>query len=358
MSGLKSRNLSGLELKLEEGLTISDLLDREQNVHAIFNHAVRKGLESHLTEVFHGTATFLDPNTVSVTLSPGKDAQPVSPEPIVLRAKNILIATGSSPIRPAIFPFASGKIYDTDSIPTLQRVPKTMAIIGAGVIGSEYGCTFATLGAKIHLFDVREKLLPFLDGEVSQALTVAMERLGVTFHWSAIVKSCEVIATGEVRITLASGESFVVDEVLVATGRRGNTRTLGLEKAGVTVGDFGIIPVDSLLRTNVPHIFAAGDVVGFPALASTSMDQARRAVLGAMGQAVSSLSPLLPNGIYTIPEVSMVGGIAPAAPYRLRRWACEVRGQRPRPTDWRPRRLSEAHRSPGHVATRRRSRHR
>jgi NAD(P) transhydrogenase len=307
MSGLKSRKLSGVAMNLEEGTAISDLLNREQNVHAIFNHAVKKGLESHLAEVFLGNATFVDSHTVSVKLIPGKDAQPVSPEPQLLRAERILIATGSSPIRPAIFPFSSGKIYDTDSIPTLQRIPQSMAIIGAGMIGSEYGCTFATLGTKVLLFDVRDKLLPFLDGEVSQALTTAIERLGVQFHWNAVVKTCEIIPSGEVRITLASGDAYVVDEVLVATGRQGNTRTLDIEKAGVTVGDFGIIPVDVSMCTNVPHIFAAGDVVGFPALASTSMEQARRAVLSALGQAVNALPPLLPNGIYTIPECSMVG---------------------------------------------------
>jgi NAD(P) transhydrogenase len=307
MSGLKTRNLSGVELTLRPEVAISDFLGREQSVRAIFNHAFQAGLKSRLAEVFLGNATFVDPHTVSVVPIPGKDGQPAEKEPIRLRGENILVATGSSPIRPAIFPFATGNIYDSDTIPKLQRVPKTMAVIGAGVIGSEYGCTFAALGAKVHIIDFRDKLLPFLDAEVSQALTAAMERSGVTFHWNESVRKCEVLPSGEVSLNLSSGASLTVDAVLVATGRKGNTQTLNLAAAGVKTGDFGVIPVDHQFRTNVPHIFAAGDVIGFPALASTSMEQGRRAVTCALGLAVSALSPLLPNGIYTIPEVSMVG---------------------------------------------------
>jgi NAD(P) transhydrogenase len=307
VSGLKTRNLSGVELNLREDSTISDFLGRNQNVRAIFNYALKKGLESHLAEVFPGNATFVDPHTVSLAPISGNDGQPADKEPILLRGENFLVATGSSPIRPAIFPFAAGKIYDSDTISALHRVPKTMAVIGAGVIGAEYGCTFTAIGAKVHIIDVRDKLLPFLDAEVSQALTAAMERSGVTFHWNESVQKCEMLPSGEIKLNLSSGASFTADAVLVATGRKGNTQTLNLAAAGVRTGDFSFIPVDQQFRTNVPHIFAAGDVVGFPTLASTSMEQARRAVNSALGLAVSALYPLLPNGIYTIPEVSMVG---------------------------------------------------
>ena len=307
MSGLKTRDLSGVELNLRPEAAISDFLSRNQKVRAIFNQAFRTGIESHLTDVFLGNATFVDPHTVSVAPIPGGGGEPADKKPILLRGDHILVATGSSPIRPAIFPFTTGKIYDSDTIPKLQRVPKTMAAIGAGVIGSEYGCTFTALGAKVHIIDVRDKLLPFLDAEVSQALTAAMERSGVTFHWNESVQKCEVLPSGEVKLSLSSGASLNVGAVLVATGRKSNTETLNLAAAGVKTGEFGIIPVDPQFRTNVPHIFAAGDVIGFPSLASTSMEQARRAVTCALGLAVDSLSPLLPNGIYTIPEVSMVG---------------------------------------------------
>lgn len=307
LSGLQSRNLYGVDLSLRREVTISDFLGHEQNVKAIFNAAHLKRLESHHTDVFFGTACFVDPHTLSVCPIPAPDGKPVATEAVLLRGENILIATGSSPVRPELFPFGMGEIYDSDTILKLDRIPKTMAAIGAGVIGSEYGCTFAALGAKVHIIDGRDKLLPFLDVEVSLALAAAMERAGITFHWNETVGQCVVLPSGEVTLNFASGASLTVDAVLVAAGRQSNTETLKLPLAGVTTGKRGIIPVDAQYRTNVPHIFAAGDVIGFPALASTSMEQARRAVCHAFGVEMSVLSPLLPNGIYTIPEVSMVG---------------------------------------------------
>ena len=310
LSGLKSRKLYGVDLSLRRAVTISDFLGHEQNVRAIFNESLLKRLESHHAEVFFGTASFVDPHTVSVRPLPGASAQdgtPATNEAILLRGENILIATGSSPVRPDIFPFGAGEIYDSDTILNLDRIPRTMAAIGSGVIGSEYGCTFAALGAQVHIIDGRDKLLPFLDTEVSLALAAAMERTGITFHWNETVQQCAVLPSGEVMLTFASGASLTIDAVLVAAGRQSNTGTLDLPRAGVATGKRGIISVDAQFRTNVPHIYAAGDVIGFPALASTSMEQARRAVGHALGVEVSAISPLLPNGIYTIPEVSMIG---------------------------------------------------
>ena len=206
-----------------------------------------------------------------------------------------------------MFPFEAGEIYDSDTILRLDKIPKTMAVIGSGVIGSEYACTFAALGAKVHIVDGRDKLLPFLDTDVSAALATAMERLGIIFHWKSNVTKCERQSGDGIKLDFDSGDSLTVDEVLVAAGRKSNVETLDLGKAGVVTGERGLITVDKEFRTNVPHIFAAGDVIGFPALASTSMEQARRAAGHAVGAQVSQLSPLLPNGIYTIPEVSMVG---------------------------------------------------
>jgi len=310
LSGLKSRKLYGVDLSLRRAVTVSDFLGHEQNIRAIFNDSLLKRLESENAEVFFGTASFVDPHTVSVLPISGASAQNASStanEAILLRGENILIATGSSPVRPDIFPFGAGEIYDSDTILKLDRIPKTMAAIGSGVIGSEYGCTFAALGAKVHIIDGRDKLLPFLDTEVSLALAAAMERTGITFHWNEKVQQCVVLPSGEVTLTFLSGKSLTVDAVLVAAGRKSNTETLHLPQAGVTTGERGIIPVDDHFRTNVPHIYAAGDVIGFPALASTSMEQARRAVSHALGVEIGALSPLLPNGIYTIPEVSMIG---------------------------------------------------
>jgi NAD(P) transhydrogenase len=307
LSGLQSRNLYGVDLSLRREVTISDFLGHEQNVKTSFNQAYLKMLESEKTGVFFGTASFVDAHTLSVSPIPAGDGQGTANEPVLLRGENILIATGSSPVRPALFPFGTGEIYDSDTILKLDRIPKTMAVIGAGVIGSEYGCTFAALGAKVHIIDGRDKLLPFLDVEVSLALATAMGRTGVTFHWNEKVEKCEVLPSGEVMLSLSSGASLTVDAVLVAAGRKSNVETLNLAAAGVKTGERGIIPVNDQLCTNVPHIYAAGDVIGFPALASTSMDQARRAVGHALGLAVAATSPLMPNGIYTIPEVSMIG---------------------------------------------------
>jgi NAD(P) transhydrogenase len=306
LSGFQSRNLYGVDLSLRREVTINDFLGREQNVKAVFNETFKKQLASEHAEVFYGMASFVDPHTVTVLPLPDKDRSE-APEPLLLRGEYILIATGSSPVRPDLFFSGDGEIYDSDTILNLHRIPKTMAAIGAGVIGSEYGCTFAALGAKVHIIDGRDKLLPFLDEEVSLALAAAMERTGVTFHWNQTVAKCAADPSGPVTLTFASGSSLTVDAVLVAAGRQSNTGKLSLDKAGVATGKRGVIPVDDQYRTNVPHIFAAGDVIGFPALASTSMEQARRAVGHALGLKVSVLSPLLPNGIYTIPEVSMIG---------------------------------------------------
>ena len=307
LSGLQSRDLYGVDLSLRREVTIADFLGHERNVRSMFNASFLKRLESDKVDVVFGTAHFVDPHTVSVTLLPGVDGQAPASEPVLLRGENVLIATGSSPVRPELFPFGKGEIYDSDSILQLDRIPKRMAIIGSGVIGSEYGCTFAALKSEVHIIDGRDKLLPFLDTEISLALGTAMEHGGIKFHWHENVQKCEILPSGEVMLGLSSGATLTVDAVLVAAGRKSNTDTLKLDAAGVATGERGVITVDDHYCTNVPHVYAAGDVIGFPALASTSMEQARRAVSYALGVPISAVSHLLPNGIYTIPEVSMVG---------------------------------------------------
>ncbi len=175
------------------------------------------------------------------------------------------------------------------------------------MIGAEYGCTFNALGAEVHILDGRDVPLPFLDAEVSQALLGALQRSGIVFHWKENVQKCIPLESGDVRLELSSGAAQNADAVLVAAGRQSNTAKLGLEKAGVKTAERGIIPVNEHFQTNIGNIYAAGDVIGFPALASTSMEQARRAARHALGLSGSAISPLLPNGIYAIPEVSMVG---------------------------------------------------
>jgi NAD(P) transhydrogenase len=311
LSGLKARRLIGVDHSLKEEATVADFLRHEQHVRAVFNTMIAQQLQTDKADVYFGTGLFVDPHTVQVKVSrlrPRKGQPPGLNHDVLLRSESLLIATGSSPVRPSVFPFGSAGVYDSDTILHLTRLPTRLAVVGAGVIGSEYACTFAALGARVDVIDGRDVLLPFLDAELSQALTAAMKREGVTFRWKEKVEDCRARGSAGVRLYLASKADLNVDAVLVAAGRRSNTETLDLEAAGVKTGDRGVIPVDDRFQTNVPHIYAAGDVIGFPALASTSMEQGRRAARHALGlEARAPISRLLPNGIYTIPEVSAVG---------------------------------------------------
>lgn len=309
LSGIRSRNLYGIDLSIRREVTVADFLGHEIHVRDAFHQSITQRLQVLNATLYCGSCTFLDSH--SVRLDPcveEAEKGSASPgEPVVLRAETFIIATGSSPVRPAVFPFGHGEIYDSDSILKLDRIPRTLAVVGAGVIGSEYACTFRALGAEVHIIDGRDVLLPFLDADVSQALVAALERSGITFHWKQNVQKCTALESGGVELDLSSGAALSADAVLVAAGRQSNTANLGLDKAGVTTGNRGIIPVNEHYQTNIANIYAAGDVIGFPALASTSMEQARRAVRHALGLTERLLSPLLPNGIYTIPEVGMVG---------------------------------------------------
>jgi NAD(P) transhydrogenase len=315
LSGMRSRKLYGVDLSLRREANVADFLRHEKNVKAGLDAMFTQKLEAYKADIYHGTAGFLDPHTVRISGLRAGDGHTLSSanRDMLLRGKSFLIATGSSPVRPPLFPFGPG-VYDSDSILELDQLPKTMAVIGAGVIGIEYACTFTALGVKVHVIDGREVLLPFLDAEVSTSLAAVLARGGIMFHWKDRVQACNAVAPGSGRepagftLALRSGGSLTVDQVLVAAGRKSNVEDLNLPAAGVTLGDRGLVHVDEHFRTNVPHIYAAGDVIGFPALASTSMEQGRLAVRHALGLARrSELSRLLPNGIYTIPEVAMVG---------------------------------------------------
>lgn len=309
LSGLNTRDLYGVDLSLRREATVSDLLRHERNVKAGFNAFLSKSLEASHTDVYCGSGVFVDANTIRIDEPVAKgDRTCVSGVEPAISGPKILIATGSSPVHPDIFPFGSPEVYDSDTILELDRVPKTLAVVGAGAIGSEYACTFAALGTKVHLFDSRDVLLPYLDAEISKRLEEAMKQNGILFHWNERVESCASRGGDGVTLKLASGVELSADAVLVAAGRKSNTENLNLAAAGVNMGDRGIIPVDEHYLTNVPHIYAAGDVIGFPALASTSAQQARIAIRHAFdvnGQ--SRTLTLLPTGIYTIPEIGSVG---------------------------------------------------
>ena len=193
LSGIKARKLTGVDLSLKYEATVADFLRHEQHVRDGFNTMISQQLKADQADVFVGTGSFVDPHTIRVqTKPPSPPGTPAASADgaVLLRGESILIATGSSPLHPAPYSFGSPEIYDSDSILALDELPARLAVIGAGVIGSEYACTFAVLGAEVHLIDARDTLLPFLDGEMSQALMVAMRRNGITFHWNEQVLEC------------------------------------------------------------------------------------------------------------------------------------------------------------------------
>jgi NAD(P) transhydrogenase len=258
-----------------------------------------RNLATHKIELLRGQASFEDPHVISVKTSDG-DVDRIAGDVI-------LIATGSRPHRPREIPFDDKFIFDSDSILQMDRIPKSMAIIGGGVIGCEYASIFTALGVEMALIDSRDRLLPFLDPEISEALRCRLTSLGLQFHPKERLVRTERI-NGGVRLHLQSGNAIEKETALFAAGRRGAVDGLALERSGLALGDGGYIEVDAAYRTNVPHIYAAGDVIGFPALASISMEQGRLAICHAFGFAYKQrLASQLPLGIYTIPEISSVG---------------------------------------------------
>ena len=296
LSGLRSRKLFGVDLSLRREATIADFMRHRDNVGAHERRRREEQMRRINVETFHGAASFVDPNTVRV----GPDT--------LLRGERILIATGSSPVRPPEFPFEHPRVHDSDEILEIGLLPKTLAVVGAGVIGAEYAGTFNALGVEVHLIDGRDALLGFLDREISENIQRAMTAAGVQFVWKEKVTCCDAPPTGNVTLTLTSGATLAVSDVLVAAGRQSNTGDLNLAAAGLTPGKRGLIKVDAQCRTEVSHIFAAGDVIGAPALAATGMEQARMAMCVACEVDYKDVvAPILPTGIYTIPEASMAG---------------------------------------------------
>lgn len=303
LSGVRSRRLYGVDLSIRREATVADLMSHERVVKSSEQTQILGRLDRSSVTVLHGSAEFVDSHTIRVT-------HPTKQPDQLISADSIILAIGSMPSRPSLFPFEHPRVLDSDEVVEMHEIPKSLAVIGAGVIGSEYACTFATLGCKVHLIDGRDTLLPFLDLQISQSLASSMEELGIEFHWKENVTHCEVPDDDNVnlRLTLTSGAVVEADAVLVAAGRESKTAELNPDAVGLLLGKRGLIPVNEHYQTNVPHVYAVGDVIGFPALASTSAEQGRIAASHACGSTVLSRMPLLlPTGIYTIPEAAMVG---------------------------------------------------
>ncbi len=301
LSGGRSRKLFGIDLSLRREATVADFMCHEKQVKVQERKRSESNLELVGVTTLHGGASFVDAHTLRVVSKEGSEQ--------FVYGEKILIATGSSPLRPPEFHFEDDRIHDSNEILELSEIPKKLVVIGAGVIGCEYAGTFAALGTEVHLVDGRDTLLPFLDREVSQALVRAMTENGIQFYWKEKVLECDANQPGNVIIRLSSGAKFECDGVLVCAGRSSNTGSLNTAAAGLTLGNRGLIQVGSNYQsTEVPHIYAAGDVIGAPALAATGIEQARIAVCHAFDASWKcGLSRLLPTGIYTIPEASFVG---------------------------------------------------
>jgi len=297
-SGLRQRGLFGIDYSLKENLSVKDFMHREQMV-VMNEHAIIWGnLQRHDISLFYGGACLTDAHTVRV-------AQPDCETEI--SGDFILIATGSSPWHPASIPFDGELVYDSDSILRMKRIPRTMAVIGGGVIGTEYASIFTALGVRVTLIDPKGGILPFVDREIIQRLQDRLKHLGLEFALGHKVTAIEP-QSESVRSTLDDQTQREFDILLVAMGRQSNVQGLGLDLLGVQLGKRDVIVVNDKYQTNVPNIYAAGDVIGFPALASTSMEQARVAVSHAFNFTYKEeMSPVVPLAVYAIPEVSMVG---------------------------------------------------
>ena len=297
-SGLGQRGLYGIDYSLKENLAIHDFMHHEREVVEMERRRILKNLELHKIEYVRGQAAFEDAHTI-VVVNNGSTRR--------FRSEVILIATGSKPHRPAEISFDDVHTFDSDTFLQMERIPKSLAVIGGGVIGCEYGSIFMALGVKVTLVDGRDKLLPFLDSEISDRLRDRLKELGMEFWFNERPVKVENSARGAT-LHMKSGKKLETEAALFAAGRRAAVDGLALEKAGLALNDRGYIPVDAHYRTGVPNIYAAGDVIGFPALASTSMEQGRVAVCHAFGfQYKQRVASMLPMGIYTIPEISSAG---------------------------------------------------
>lgn len=309
LSGLKARAVYGFQCAIGRDVTLGELIYRKTEVirnqmSVIMDHFTRNGID-----IIYGEASFEDKNTLIV-----KDKNSVSER---LRAEVIIISTGARPARPKGIPFDKDHVYDSDTILELNRLPQRLTIIGAGVIGCEYASIFSCLGVKVTLIEKRPDMLSFADREVVESLKYWMRHTAIVLRLGEEVSCINVDDDGGVLTELKSGKQVKSDKVLYTMGRIGNVDALNIKALGVDVSDRGIIMVNGNYQTSLENVYAVGDVIGFPSLASTSREQGRRAVCHALNaetgdnatgdNAVCALPFDLPFGIYTIPEISMVG---------------------------------------------------
>jgi len=297
--GFARRGFPHLDAELASRITLPDLMARKDQVIKTEVAVITDQLQRNGIEVFQGTAGFVDPHTLSVARWDGRDDH--------VRASVIVLATGSRPRRPSEIPFDDLTVCDSDSILTTVRHPSSIIVIGGGVIGTEYASMLAAFGIAVTLIDRRTQLLRFMDQEITQVLDSQMRHNGVSMRTGEEYLGIAVNGQGRPVVQLRDGETVTADMLLYTAGRIGNTEALNLAAVGLTTDKQGQLQVNSHYQTAIPHIYAAGDVIGFPALAATAMEQGRLAACHAFQVSDAHEIKVIPYGIYSIPEASMVG---------------------------------------------------
>jgi NAD(P) transhydrogenase len=298
LSGFHYQNLYGVDYRVKKDITMDDLIFRVKRVIETEISVTQSQLQRNNIELLHGTASFIDPNRLRVQNSRGA---------LEVSAEKVVIATGTKPATSPKVPFNNRNIINSDQIFTMQEIPKTLIVVGGGVIGMEYVCMFATLGVRVILVEKRAKLLEFADAEMVEALSYQLRDRRVTMRLNEEVDSVEETPDGKVVAHLMSKKEIHGDALLYAVGRQGNVDELNLAAAGLEADARGRITVNGNYQTTRPHIYAVGDVIGFPSLASVSMEQGRLAAAHAFGIPAQSDPASYPYGIYTIPQISFIG---------------------------------------------------
>jgi NAD(P) transhydrogenase len=309
LTGIRERSLYGTAYAVKQNITMADLLYRCRHVVQNEVDVIRSQMTRNGVCMLFGTASFVDANTLRITSNVDIDGDGAA-DSYEVKAKHILIACGTEPARPANVPFTANKVIDSNELLRLAELPKSMIIVGGGVIGVEYACMLAATGVHMTLVESRPRLLEFVDDEIGESLQFRLREMGIRLRLGESVDHIDVIEDGKgghVEATLKSRKKVCADTLLYANGRQGATEGLNLPAAGLTADNRGRLKVNETYQTEVPHIYAAGDVIGFPALAATSMEQGRLAAGHMFHQMTEAVSPLFPYGIYTIPEISMVG---------------------------------------------------
>jgi NAD(P) transhydrogenase len=303
LSGYRERGLYGASYTVKQNITMSDLLMRTDHVITHEIDVTRHQLLRNRVELFAAAASFVDPHTIRLNDVIGHGWRDVT-------AAYVVIATGTAATQDPHIPFDGQRIFISDDILRLEQLPRTLAVVGAGVIGLEYASMFAALGVRVTLIDKRPRLLPFVDGEIIETLAYQLRQNRVTLRLGEEVSGIEPINDehgARVNIHLASGKQIITEKALYSIGRTGAIQELNLPSAGLAADARGRLSVNAVYQTEVPHIYAVGDLIGFPSLASTSMEQGRLAACHAFGVPANSVPELFPYGIYTIPEISTVG---------------------------------------------------